>query len=157
MARDGGSLILGWNIWEWPSVFIEAEHHSVYRSPSGQLFDITPSDTEDEDRLFLIDPTATYDFANPGVRRDNIRVPLSRNPKVLRFIEIGERQSEILNTIPGIGMKTLSGEAARMFQGLEREKRSLLFDLGMMFTGRNDRCFCGSGKKFKFCHGAQRS
>jgi hypothetical protein len=28
IEREGGEMLYGWSIWEWPRVFIEAEHHA---------------------------------------------------------------------------------------------------------------------------------
>lgn len=42
VARDRGAIVYGWLIWEWPRVFIEAEHHAVWEE-SGALIDITPN------------------------------------------------------------------------------------------------------------------
>jgi hypothetical protein len=39
VTRDGGSLVFGWAIWEWPRIFIEAEHHAVWER-DGELLDI---------------------------------------------------------------------------------------------------------------------
>src|SRR5260370_23371280 len=44
VERDGGRVQFGWAIWEWPGVYIEAEHHAVYEGqPGPPWLDITPS------------------------------------------------------------------------------------------------------------------
>src|SRR5205814_2153199 len=44
VERDGGSIQFGWSIWEWPRVYVEAEHHAVYEPPTGPPWvDLTPS------------------------------------------------------------------------------------------------------------------
>ena len=43
IAASGGEEVLGWKIWEWYGVMIEAEFHMVWRSPDGQLHDVTPN------------------------------------------------------------------------------------------------------------------
>jgi hypothetical protein len=40
IEREGGSIANGWRIAIWPSVFIEAEHHAVWQSPTGALIDV---------------------------------------------------------------------------------------------------------------------
>src|SRR5690349_8251863 len=40
--RNGGGIVFGWIIWEWPGVMLESEFHSVWRTPAGELLDITP-------------------------------------------------------------------------------------------------------------------
>jgi hypothetical protein len=52
---DGGELVYGWAIWEWPRVFVEAEHHAVWRNGGG-LVDVTPHVPLSERILFLPDP-----------------------------------------------------------------------------------------------------
>lgn len=41
VSKEGGTLVYGWLVWEWPNVFIEAEHHAVWES-KGTFVDITP-------------------------------------------------------------------------------------------------------------------
>ena len=42
VARDGGQMRCGWQLWEWPHVLVEAEFHAVWVSPAGELVDISP-------------------------------------------------------------------------------------------------------------------
>lgn len=42
VATYGGYLIVGWTLWELPAIFVEAEFHAVWRSPTGEFVDITP-------------------------------------------------------------------------------------------------------------------
>jgi hypothetical protein len=30
VAKNGGAILYGWSLWEWPRVFIEAEHHAIW-------------------------------------------------------------------------------------------------------------------------------
>lgn len=80
IEQAGGSIVLGWAIWEWPRVFVEAEHHAIWAPPDGTPWqDITPAaDPSFRRRLFLADNMATYDFANEGVLRDNVRLAISK-------------------------------------------------------------------------------
>lgn len=39
----GGDVVYGWRIWELPWTYIGAEFHAVWRSPGGDLIDITPA------------------------------------------------------------------------------------------------------------------
>ena len=79
VRRDGGRIQLGWSIWEWPGVYLEAERHAVFAPADGSPWlDISPAPVpEITARLFLPDDAAAeYDFANDGVREDNIREAL---------------------------------------------------------------------------------
>jgi hypothetical protein len=154
VERSGGSVRFGWAIWEWPRVFIEAEHHAVYDPGNGQPWrDVTPSVDRETARLFLPDDRATYDFDNEGMRRDNIRQALSGDPNIREFFAAAERIAEIMNSIPGVGEVQVPASIAKELAALEMDKVQRMFLIGMRHTGRNDLCFCRSGLKFKKCHG----
>jgi hypothetical protein len=61
--REGcGSIQYGWVIWEQPNVLLEAEFHSVWKAPNGELIDITPQMDGEKQVLFLADPVRTFNF-----------------------------------------------------------------------------------------------
>jgi hypothetical protein len=86
-------MVTGWAIWEWPKVFIEAEFHAVWCSPTGEFLDLTPRPLLSEHILFLPDATLKYD----GRQIDNIRRALVKDNDLTRFLFIFRRQFEILN------------------------------------------------------------
>lgn len=159
VERDGGRIQFGWSIWEWPRVYIEAEHHAVYEPRAGlPLVDLTPPhDREVRRRLFLPDDTATYDFENEGVLRDNKRMALTDDPLVREFFAASEERVRILNSIPGVGKVSIDPETADALNKAEIAVARLTERLGSKYTSQNARCFCGSGQKFKRCHGQSRS
>lgn len=156
VAQCGGKIVFGWAIWEWPSVYLEAEHHAVYEPPSGPPWkDLTPSQVpEISARLFLADDAATYDFENEGIRRDNHRYALTNDPLVQSLFQSAQRHSQIMNSIPGVGNVQVSPAVARSLRAVEIENARITMQLATKYTPRNARCFCGSGEKFKRCHGA---
>jgi hypothetical protein len=158
VAENGGRIQFGWAIWEWPSVYIEAEHHAVYEPPDGtQWVDITPcAEGEEIRRLFLADDSAKYDFDNEGLRRDNFRMALADDETIQLLFNLAARKSEILNTIPGIGQIVVRGAPAQELSEIQRQQENVISELAIRYTPRNARCFCASGKKFKHCHGMQR-
>ena len=85
IERDGGELVFGWAIWEWPRVFIEAEHHAVW-SDGSQLIDVTPNDPGIERVLFLPDPEKTFDEVLFN-RRINIRVRARSRARSARLVK----------------------------------------------------------------------
>ncbi len=105
VAAEGGRIQFGWTIWGWPRVFVEAEHHAVYAPPGGAPWlDLSPSAMPGiTRRLFLPDDTATYDFENEGIRRDNVRLAIADDPLVHQFFRLAEERNDILNAIPGVG------------------------------------------------------
>ena len=156
VRRDGGRIQLGWSIWEWPGVYLEAERHAVFAPADGSPWlDISPAPVpEITTRLFLPDDAAAeYNFANAGVREGNIREALAADDRIRDLSRLAKQENALLNSVHGFGEITLKGEDAIHFQRLQREKSSLICALAMEYTPPNARCFCGSGKKFKKCHG----
>lgn len=94
VERAGGSLCLGWCIWLWPKVFIEGEHHCIWRDPSGRLVDVTPKADGEARVVFAEDPGATFDWDGP-LRRDNIRRSLVADRRVAEYLELSEQLSKI--------------------------------------------------------------
>ena len=84
IEQNGGEQVIGWAIWEWPRVFIEAEFHSVWRQPDGSLLDLTPKVMPMPRILFLPDPRRAYN----GRQVDNLRKPLDRDPAIKQFCEL---------------------------------------------------------------------
>ena len=93
IATHGGSMVLGWTIWEWPSVMIEAEFHAVWRSPEGELLDLNPRTAFLTHIVFLPDQNRQYE----GRQVDNYRKPWVNDQDLKRFIFIFRKQFEILN------------------------------------------------------------
>jgi hypothetical protein len=157
VEREGGRIQYGWAIWEWPHVYVEAEHHAVFEPPGGlPCLDITPSaSSEIKRRLFLPDNTAVYNFENEGILRDNFRLALSDDPLIQEFFAAASKRSAILNAIPGVNVTVNDvdeGTLTRISQA-EQLMDELLLALAMKYTPQNAPCFCGSGTKFKRCHG----
>lgn len=72
IAKSGGRIVFGWCIWEWPGVFLTAEFHSVWESPTAEMLDITPKPGAETRILFVPDQTYPQDFdfdKRPGNRR----------------------------------------------------------------------------------------
>lgn len=153
LAR-GGHIQFGWSIWEWPDVYIEAEHHAVLRLDSGILIDPTPHTNDGiHKRLFLPDSKAIYDFENPGILRDNYRLALRNDPLIKSLFQLAAERTEILNSIPGVGcVQTDAATKARLTSN-ELQQGGVTIEIARKYTQRNSPCFCGSGIKFKRCHG----
>ena len=158
VASEGGRIVYGWTIWIWPKVYIEAEHHAVFERPGGgDWVDVTPSHTAGiTSRLFVEDASAIYDFENEGVRRDNIRHALTRDVLVQQFFQSARAYNDAMNALPGVGEIRVSPAEAQHIQALQVENARLTMQLALKYSSRNDRCFCGSGEKFKRCHGDSR-
>jgi hypothetical protein len=150
----GGESIVGWSIWEVPTVFVEAEFHAVWRSPSGEYIDITSKNNPTNRILFLPDPFRTYD----GRSVNNIRRPISGEPVLLRFFGAFDRKYELLNRGARAnehGELKLEGSEAQEYHAIENDLAELSIHVLGLYpqVGLYMPCLCGSGKKVKWCHG----
>jgi hypothetical protein len=93
ITTHGGKQIMGWTIWEWPKVFIEAEFHCLWESPNGEFIDLTPKVKNFDPILFLPDSKKQY----KGIQVENIRKPLTKNRDIERFIYLARLRYIILN------------------------------------------------------------
>lgn len=85
VRSSGGSPVYGWTVWEWPGLYVEAEHHAVWRDDDGGLVDVTPKSNNEHRILFLPDPKARFYVNNPKWR-DNVRLPVVSDTRVSRFL-----------------------------------------------------------------------
>jgi len=149
VAADGGERILGWQIWQG-QLLVEAEFHAVWKTPEGELIDITPKPIPLERILFVADYKAKYE----GRQVNNIRINITGNPIVDEFIAVHDAVFRIENK----GKRSLqyelllSGREANAHQKLSAAK-PLLEKMALQGQTRNSPCLCGSGKKYKVCHG----
>ena len=150
IEREGGQMLCGWQIWEWPHVMVEAEFHAVWLSPEGQMIDITPKPHGETQILFVPDDRLGYS----GVTVDNKRMPLRDDQLIRHFIAASEAITRVMNKGERISLHGhVSVPAA--------EINPLLLAQG--FLGESltaglrdhDPCLCGSGGKYKRCHGRQ--
>jgi hypothetical protein len=119
VAKEGGAIQFGWAVWEWPGVFLEAEHHAVYVRPDSSFVDITPCEFGTR-RLFVPDDSATYDFENEGVLRDNLRYSLVDDPLVDELFKVAAKRAAFKNELPGVGEINLPVSEAKALEKLER-------------------------------------
>ena len=156
VEENGGKSILGWSIWEWPTLFVEAEFHSVWENPAHSLIDIAPKSVSIARVLFLPDPASRYE----GRQVMNARRPISKHRAVMEFISACEAEYEFLNR----GERTyrhgelhFENEEAREFEKIHQKK----FQAGLEMVRLKptiepyDPCWCSSGKKVKWCHGTK--
>lgn len=145
----GGSVQHGWTVWESEGTLIEGEFHAVWRSPEGDLLDVTPKADGERRILFIPDPNRV--FQNENV--DNIRLALTDDPAIHRMIAMNEEISILRRTYNvGTGESKIPIREIRAIQRKYSEPKSPSLPSAIT-VGRNDRCPCGSGKKFKRCHG----
>lgn len=151
--RWGGSSVLGWTLWEFPSLFVEAEFHAVWQSPANELIDITAKRTVTERIFFLPDPARPYE----GRQVNNVRRPLSADPRLLRYLQTFDEKFDILNRgkrMEQHGLIELSADEVERMRELELEGFQLFLELRASTPeiGPYSSCPCGSGRKVKWCH-----
>jgi len=157
IRTEGGTAVIGWSLWEMPTLFIEAEFHAVWRSPDGSLLDIAPKANPTRRILFLHDPTRTYQ----GRSVDNIRRPLCFDPAVIGFLDACNEEFELMNRgarAEQHGRISLRGEEAAEYERIQKTKAQFSAQMLPLYpkVGPYGPCWCGSGKKVKWCHGATR-
>jgi hypothetical protein len=153
IATNGGSALVGWALWEFPHVYVEAEFHCVYLPPdSPRPKDISPSeDPSITRRLFLPDPTAKFPVEADGVLTDNIRIAIANDPLVQDLFSLCSRKVELLNSSPGFGEITLEGDKAEEWVHVLSEIQALCGQLAFLHSPGTTPCFCGSGKRLNNC------
>lgn len=137
--KHGGESVAGWIIWQWRNIMLEAEAHAVWKTPTGELLDITPHDGEDK-IFFLPDDKVVYN----GVRIPNHRLALTNSPLTKEYIKLGEMRDKILCSVKGKEVSLPVDLLNRM------SELSALFNTEVP---RNSPCPCGSGMKYKKCCG----
>lgn len=153
VSYDGGVMVIGWSIWESSGLFVEAEFHAVWQSPTGDLIDITPKSAPSSRILFLPQPGAVYS----GRQVNNVRRAIGNDPEVNAYLRAHDAMFEFLNRgarATQHGMMSLGGKDLVEYEALT----GTIQMLGMRLAKRDKHyspylpCWCGSGKKAKWCH-----
>lgn len=149
IASAGGTMLCGWQLWEWPHVLVEAEFHAVWVSPTGEMLDITPKAEAETRILFVPDPQRHYE----GVSVDNVRLSLRDDQIIGHFIKFSEAIVRVMNRGDRAKQHGYVSVPAHEIQPL-LEARD--FTGQSIATGLRDhmRCLCGHGRKYRQCHGA---
>lgn len=148
----GGEYVVGWAIWERPELWVEAEHHAVWRGPD-DLVDITPHGIPVEQVLFVPDPAAPY-LGPDAPRRPNRRRLLSHGGLAKPFLDLIDARNLWFEQFPAGELKNLTRQQVAELRDLENRAALASADLSIAHANsksRNDQCLCGSGRKFKVC------
>lgn len=90
--RAGGTAVSGWAIWTVARLYLEAEHHGVWRNRHGELVNVTPQPNRPKRILFLRDDATPYE---PASFRSNIMHPASDEPLAIEFVELARRRNAV--------------------------------------------------------------
>lgn len=148
MVRENGGLqVNGWAIWQWANILVEAEAHSVWQSPEGELIDITPHDNGEREILFLHDADMVYSGQSIG----NVRLAITGSPLVAELVDLGNKIDAVMcSYAPGTEIPL--SELRRRLLPLNERREAIVRMLNQK-VGRNDLCPCQSGLKYKKCCG----
>lgn len=152
IAAEGGSIQYGWLIWEWPHVFIEAEFHAVWRTPMGELVEVSNPGNGETEILFVPDTQRTFS----GRQVDNVRLAIRDDPTVHDFLASAAgifaamNQGNRADQLGAVRVPTseIVPIVARLKVAKEMIERNLR---------ATDLCACGSGRRYKRCHGVHHS
>jgi hypothetical protein len=149
----GGQAVVGWSLWELPSLFLEAEFHCVWRNPEGKLLDIAPKKSATSRILFLPDGRRKYE----GRQVNNVRRVLSADPVLLQYLETFDAEFSLMNRgdrVAQHGEVHLVDDEASEYHAIQSERAELYLHLLSLFpkVGLYHPCPCGSGRKVKWCH-----
>jgi hypothetical protein len=157
--RDGGQVVFGWALFEWPGKLVEAEFHAVVRRRDGTLVDTTPTDDGATSTLFLADAELKYEAGKRVLSR--LRA-VGRNPDVERYIrafndyQAMDAKYFFDNGGDDVGVAVPNAEVPR-YEGVQALvgyfKRRLDAPLSAPTVPPATRCPCDSGRRFDLCHG----
>lgn len=148
IERSGGSMLCGWQVWEWPHVLVEAEFHAVWQSPAGELVEITPKAQQEPRILFVPDPRLHYH----GLPKDNVRLALRDDQLIRHFIRASELIVQVMNKGERISQYGHISVPANEIMPLQQAREFLGASISLGLRD-HEACLCESGQKYKRCHG----
>lgn len=149
VEKEGGTLLYGWAIWEWPKVLVEAEHHAVWEK-DGVFIDVTPKLNKEKRILFLPDPQRAYDFSG-NIRLQNIRRVLRNSIEVKQWLGLVDQFNALCEKNRNGREVSLDPiEFSFMNESITRAKLEIICQLASE-TNPRDRCICSSGIEFRKC------
>lgn len=121
---------------------------------AGNVHDVTPRDDEESGVLFVADPIRTFN----GVPIDNVRRALRQDDRLTtRYLDLAARFAFEMNhgelKSAAFGRVELPPVLYPVYEALGKAGEYLSYVTDPV-TPRNSPCRCGSGNKFKRCHGA---
>jgi hypothetical protein len=119
---SGGGVVYGWDISQVPKVYLEAQFHAIWQSPSGKLACVTPGDIPQPWILFLRDVHHTY----TGLEVPHQRMSLSSENKLVgQLWAMLDQKVEILKSLKLGGFQPGHPVYRHRLEGLHAEIVSL--------------------------------
>jgi hypothetical protein len=89
---EGGEMVCGWAIYEWPRVMLEAQFHAVWKpADEERLIDLTLQEDGATTTLFLPEAGRRYE----GQLVPSHHLALTDDPDVRRFIEVVRKLTQM--------------------------------------------------------------
>lgn len=149
VREENGEIIYGWQFCEYPYM-IEAEFHAVWKSPNGQLIDITPSLSNENQILFVIDKSRVFQ----GESTDNFRFNTTTNELVDDIIRVEEARFRFMNAGQRknmLGELPLNDNEASVWQAINLYSE-VLEQMYFASCTIHSNCFCNSEISYSNCH-----
>ena len=143
VQKFGGKSVIGWQLWEWPGVFAEAEFHAVWEDPDGTLLDITPKADGETSTLFFPDPSRKYEEK----RVANIKHPIAKGELVRDYIKLLDLGFEVVENF-STRVNPVMVHYGSMLEQATQVVRAMLVK-GRTTKGK---CVCGGHLTYGDCH-----
>lgn len=162
--KHGGEMMCGWYFQITSDVCISAIAHSIYKSPNGEVFDVTPFfDLEAAESGRFVSHQNTVFLPDSNVIFTNDIIPskrylLSNHQDAKDYVAILDKEDNFIATLPSFGINKLNDIQATQYEAIQKSKQALAIKIISKSStgkkiGRNEPCPCGSGNKYKKCCG----
>lgn len=147
IVSHGGTIQHGWQFWEWPGIYVEAEFHAVWVAPTGELVDVTHKDHVEDHILFLPDHVRIYQEKSI----DNERRALMPDKMVRDLIRSSKEVNRLKTEGEHPGNPNITIVNANELQYWSTIRNTLV---KLLASGarQHSPCFCGSGRQYQRCH-----
>ncbi len=126
---NGGDIVYGWCIWQHTKIMLEAEFHSVWKSPEGAYLDITPNPINFKRILFLPDHKLKYDFEGEK-RVCNKWYPLTKHDCFFRsLVDVLKKHFDLYEKYPGTGYIEFTEDDRQEYDRLEYAKTCYMLNI----------------------------
>jgi len=142
IENQGGQKVYGWRIHNVFNLWYEAERHTVWRSKSGQLIDVTPYFHLSESE-FVEDLSG---WVYNGMREDNIRFSPYSTSLIKDLFFVKESLTKISELINDVSDK--EADYVNIIRGII----DLLEKHILIVAKDKNICYCKSGIQYDDCH-----
>ena len=141
----GGSCVFGWKISQLSNLFIQCNAYMMWKKEDGTVVDVTPDTYIDSQTLFLPDESITSVEVAPKL------FTITKSIYANELVEIVQEMFGYLKYAKHPELLT-NEERQRLFY-LKKRKDEII-EIVSRNVGRNDKCPCCSGIKYKKCCGS---